>query len=97
MRMMMKVSIPTASGNKAIKDGTIGKVIGQWTEQSKPEAAYFCAQHGERTAFFFLDVKDPSDIPNLSEPFFMALDAHIEMAPAMNPADLQAGLSKLKI
>ena len=41
MRMMMKVTIPTEHGNKAVKDGTIGKIIGQWSEQHKPEAAYF--------------------------------------------------------
>lgn len=97
MRMMLKVSIPTEAGNKAVKEGTIGKIIGQWTEQHKPEAAYFVAQNGERCGYFFLDVKDATDIPSIAEPFFMGLNARIEAVPAMNPQDLKAGLDKLKM
>ncbi|MGH7284095.1 MAG: hypothetical protein ACRELY_21420 [Polyangiaceae bacterium] len=97
MRMMMKVSIPTETGNKAVKEGTIAKIIGQWSEMHKPEAAYFVAQNGERCAYFFLDIKDASDIPSISEPFFMGLNARIEATPAMNPQDLKMGLDKLKM
>jgi hypothetical protein len=35
-----------------------------------------------------------SDIPAVAEPFFMGVNASIEMAPAMTPADVQAGLEK---
>lgn len=97
MRMMLKVSIPNEAGNKAVKDGTIGKIIGQWSEQHKPEASYFVAQNGERCAYFFFDAKDATDIPSIAEPFFMGLNARIEAVPAMNPQDLKAGLDKLKM
>lgn len=97
MRMMLKVSIPTEAGNKAVKDGTIGKILGQWSEQHKPEASYFVATNGERCAYFFVDIKDTTDIPSVAEPFFVGLNARIEFAPAMTPQDLKAGLEKLKM
>jgi hypothetical protein len=97
MRMMMKVTIPTEHGNKAVKDGTIGKIIGQWSEQHQPEAAYFGTQNGDRAAFFVLDIKDASQVPAIAEPFFQGLNAKIEAFPVMNPQDLKAGLEKLRL
>ena len=97
MRMMMKVTVPNDGGNRAVKDGTIGRIIGQFSEENRPEAAYFLTDDGERSALFFLDVKDPSQIPQLAEPFFLGLNAKITFCPAMNPQDLKAGLEKLKI
>lgn len=97
MRTLMTVTIPAESGNKAIKDGSIGKILGQFTEQHKPEAAYFTSEGGERAAFFVFDMKDPSDIPSLAEPFFMGLGAKVTFRPVMNGNDLKAGLEKLKL
>ena len=97
MRMMIRVSIPSEAGNKAVKDGTIGKILGQWTEENRPEAAYFTADQGQRTAFFFVDLKDVSQIPSLAEPFFIGLNAKVEFLPAMNAQDLKAGLEKVKV
>jgi len=97
MRMLMRVAIPNEGGNSAVKDGSIGKIIGAFLEQQHPEAAYFVAEGGERTGYFVLDVKDSSDIPSLSEPFFQGLNAAIEFTPAMNPQDLKTALGKLKL
>jgi hypothetical protein len=47
-----------------------------------------------RTAFFFFDLADPTEIPSVAEPFFMNLNAQIEFCPAMDAADLKAGLEK---
>ena len=94
MRVMMKVSIPVGAGNKGIADGTLPKTVGEFVETMKPEASYFLAEAGNRTALFFFDLKDPTDIPSAAEPFFMILDASIELTPAMNLEDLQAGLAK---
>ena len=40
-------------------------------------------------------MKDPSDMPPLLEPFLMALEASVELTPAMNADDLRAGLQRL--
>jgi hypothetical protein len=95
MRMMMKVSIPTAKGNEAIKNESLPKTIEGFLKEWKPEAAYFTSECGQRTGFFFFDMKDPTQIPSIAEPFFMALDAEVTFAPCMNPDDLRAGLGKL--
>jgi hypothetical protein len=96
MRVMLKVQIPVEAGNRAVVEGTIAKVVGQTMERYKPEAAYFTALDGKRSAIFVLDLKDTSDIPSLAEPWFMELNASVEATPVMNLDDLRAGLGKLK-
>jgi hypothetical protein len=95
MRVIAKISVPVEMGNQAIKDGTLGQVMQGAAERWKPEAMYFTAFDGQRTAFMVFDLPDTSDIPQFAEPFFTGLDAHVEIAPAMNADDLQKGLSQL--
>jgi hypothetical protein len=92
MRTLMKVSIPVEGGNRAIKDATLGKVIGETTERIRPEASYFGLEAGKRTAYFVFDLKDASQMPSIGEPIFMALNATIELTPIMNAQDLKTGL-----
>ena len=40
----------------------------------------------------FFDMADSSDLPIVAEPLFMALNAEIEVQPAMNLEDLNRGL-----
>lgn len=94
MRTMLKVSMPVETSNQAIKDGTLPKTLEQATELMKPEASYFYTEHGKRTAHFFFDLKDVSDIPVIAELFFMNLNAEVDFVPVMNADELQAGLGK---
>jgi hypothetical protein len=94
MRMMMKVQVPTAAGNAAIKDGTLGQIMGSSLEALKAEAAYFTAEDGMRTGLFFFEMDDSSDIPPAAEPFFLGLDATITLSPVMNAQEMQAGVAK---
>ena len=41
MRMMLKIVIPTETGNQAIKDGSLHKILEAAMSKLKPEAAYF--------------------------------------------------------
>lgn len=95
MRVIARITIPVESGNEAIRDGTIGGVIQQASEQWKPEAMYFTTFDGKRTAIIVFDLADASDIPPFAEPFFNKLNAEVLIAPAMNGEDLQKGLSRL--
>ena len=63
-------------------------------ERLKPEAAYFTAVEGDRGGFIVFDLKDPSDIPSICEPFFIELGAKCHLAPAMSVDDVQAGIAK---
>jgi hypothetical protein len=87
--------MPTVPGNRAISDGTIGKLMQATADRWKPEALYFTTFHGNRTAYMVFDLPDASDIPAFAEPFFEGLEAEVELAPAMNAEDLQKGLSRL--
>ena len=94
MRMMLKVTIPVEAGNKAIKDGTLPKTLQATMQQLKPEAAYFFAENGVRTALYFFNLQDVSQIPVIAEPLFMGMNAALTMIPVMNAEDLQKGLTE---
>lgn len=88
MRVFLKASFPVDAGNRAIADGSIVRTIQSILEDLKPEASYFLDDGGQRTAYIFCDMKDASQIPALAEPWFLALNAKVEIHPAMNAADL---------
>jgi len=95
MRMMIRVKIPVETGNKAINDGSLPRTIGETLERLKPEAAYFFPDQGIRSMLLVTDVKDPSEIPAIAEPFFSRLNAAFEIFPVMNAEDLKKGLTKI--
>lgn len=96
MRFVLHISLPVEIFNQAVRDGTAGEKLGRILEETKPEAAYFCAKDGKRGGFLVVDMKDPSEIPRLAEPWFLLFNASVEFMPAMVPQDLQrAGLDKL--
>lgn len=94
MRMLLKVSIPNNGGNEAIQSGELPKIFGTWMEANKPEAAYFVALKGCRTALIFFDMNETVDIPTLCEPFMHGLNASIELTPAMDAKDMQEGVKQ---
>jgi hypothetical protein len=92
MRMMLKMKIPTESGNRTIKDGSMPKLIEAAMSRLAPEAAYFVVEDGLRSAMIFFDMRDVSEIPAIVEPLFMGAGAEIELVPVMNADDLRKGL-----
>ena len=62
----------------------------------KPEAAYFVAEHGNRCAMMFFDMKDASEIPGIAEPLFAGLNARVQLLPVMNVEDLKRGLDSAR-
>lgn len=95
MRVMMKVRMNTEASSRAIKDGSLPKLLEKTMEELKPEAAYFTVDQGRRCAFLIYDLKDSSMMPMIAEPFFNTLGAEIEYVPVMNREELKAGLQKL--
>jgi len=89
MRCLMKVTIPVAEGNAAIADGSLGSTIGSILADLKPDAAYFSEENGARTAFFFINMENSSQLPAMAEPFFLAFNAKVEVSPAMTLEDLK--------
>jgi len=88
MRVMMKVNMPVETGNRAAKANKLGPTIQAILAEQKPEAVYFAADNGQRTAFVILQMTDTSEIPRLAEPWFLAFNAAISFQPVMVPEDL---------
>ena len=89
MRCLLKVTIPVETGNAAISNGSLPKTMESILGELKPEAAYFAEDGGQRTGFIFFDLKEPSQIPAVAEPWFLAFNAKVEFRPAMNLEDLK--------
>jgi hypothetical protein len=66
-------------------------------DQLKPEAAYFFTSEGQRSALFFFDLKEVSDIPVVLEPLWFGLEADVELTPVMSYDELKAGISRMRI
>lgn len=96
MRTLLRVFIDAQAGNKAIANGKLPEVIKKTMQTLQPEAAYFLPSNGERSCLMVFDLKDPSQIPVISEPFFSQLNARVEFVPVMNAEELQKGLQLLQ-
>ena len=55
-------------------------------EEQKPEAAYFLQDGGARTAFLIVNMEDASQLAEIVEPWFSALNASVECKPCWSPA-----------
>lgn len=74
--------------NAKAKDGTMAETIGAILEELKPEAGHFLQMAGKRTGIIVVSIDDPSEIPAVAEPLFLALGADVELHRAMTPDDL---------
>jgi hypothetical protein len=89
VRVLVKVEFPVEAGNAAATEGTLGTTIESILQEQKPEAAYFLASNGMRSALLFMELKDPSQIPAIAEPWFLAFDASVDIHPVMTSEDLR--------
>ena len=89
MKMLMIVTMPHHKFNAAVKDGTVGAKLGKIMDALKPESTYFTEINGRRTGFLVVNIAESSQIPSLSEPWFLTFEADVQLHPVMLPADLQ--------
>ncbi len=96
MRFILHVTFPPQKFNQAVLDGTASQKMARILEETRPEAAYFCAKDGKRGGFLIVNMNNTSEIPRLAEPWFLNFDATVEFLPTMTPEDLQkAGLDDI--
>lgn len=96
MKMLLQVKFPHEPFNGAVRDGSAGKKIKSILEATKPEAAYFTEMDGCRGAILIVDLKDPSKVPALAEPWFLQFNADVQFRIVMTPDVLaKAGLEEL--
>jgi hypothetical protein len=96
MRFAVRINIPNEEGNEAIRSGKMAETLSAFVQKWKPEAVYFYPSGGKRGATFYLNMDDASQMPVLVEPFFLGMNAEVEVTPAMNFDDLKKGLSALE-
>jgi len=96
MRVMLTAELDLETFNAAVRDGTSGEKLNRILESQKPEAVYFTARDGKRTAVLIIDLPDASGIPALAEPWFLTFNAKLHVDIVMLPEDLgNAGLEEL--
>jgi hypothetical protein len=96
MRVMMIVTIPNEPCNTLIREGKLGGLLGRILEETKPEAVYFSEAHGLRTVFLVAHAAADASYPALAEPWWLSLEAKVEMRVCMLPQELQsAGLDAI--
>jgi hypothetical protein len=70
--------------------------MGRILDDIKPEAVYFTEQDGKRAGILIVDVKEPSRVPSIAEPFFLHFNADCHFQIVMSSEDLKkAGLEEL--
>jgi hypothetical protein len=88
MRFLIKATLPVQPVNDLMAAGKFAETMQSILADAKPEATYFYEDGGARTGILIVDISDPSKIPGLAEPWFMAFNASVEFHPVMTPADL---------
>jgi hypothetical protein len=89
MRFLVKASWTVEAGNARAREGKLGGTVQAILDELKPEAVYFTAEDGKRTANLIVDLNDVSEIPRIAEPWFLAFDAQVAFHPTMRPEDLE--------
>ena len=96
MRMIMHVDFPVEPFNSMVRDGSAGAKIQQVLEDVKPEAVYFSERDGQRGAVVIVDVADPSRVPAVAEPFFLAFNAAVRFRVAISAEEIaRSGLDMM--
>jgi hypothetical protein len=96
MRCIIQVELPIEAGNAGIMSGKVPEVIGATVAKWKPEASYFFPTNGKRSMLMVVNLDDASQIPALVEPFFLSLNAQVQITPCMNLDDLKKGLGAIE-
>jgi hypothetical protein len=96
MRMLLEVEFPVEPFNSMVRDGTVGQKLQEILGEIKPEAAYFTERDGHRGGILVVDLADPSQVPQLAEPFFLVFNALVKFRVCMTPDDLgRSGLEAI--
>jgi len=94
--MLVDFEMPLEPFNTMVKNGTAGATIEKALGDIKPEVVYFSNRDGKRGGTMIVDVSEPSRVPGIAEPLFLAFDASVSFRIVMSPEDLaKAGLEEL--
>ena len=96
MRVMIKITIPVEKGNTVTKAGKMSETIRSLLTELNTEAVYLTLESGQRAVYLFMKVQDSWELPVINEPWFLALNASIEIQPVLVPEDLVKAGTKIE-
>lgn len=95
MRMMLRFSFPSETGNEALRSGKMQKMFQDLLGDLKPEAVYLYPDAGQRGGIIVFNMEKEADIALSCEPLWFALGADVELTPVMTPDDLMSALGNI--
>lgn len=96
MHFLARITIPNESGNKFIGAKDFSEKMDGLMANLKPEASYFCIDHGKRTIYSLINVDSSADIPKMIEPLWLSFNADVEFIPAMTQQEFGKALPGIK-
>jgi hypothetical protein len=88
MRVMVKITIPVEKGNAVTKAGKMSETIQSLLAELNTEAVYLTLERGQRALYIFMNVQNAWELPAINEPWFLALNASIDIQPVVLPEEL---------
>jgi len=96
MRFLMTFKMPHESFNKLVREGVAGQKLGRVVEETRPEHIFFTEQDGHRAGVAVYEIKEPSSLCAIAEPWFLTFGAECKFSLAMTPDDMKkVGLEEL--
>ncbi len=94
MKFLVRLHMPTESGNRMLQDPNFPKKLEGVLNQIKPEAVYFAPIEGERGIYMIVNIPSADMIAGIAEPLWMTFNCKLDLTPLMELSDLQKGLQK---
>ena len=96
MRFLLKIVIPAAAGNDAIRTGQLLPWIHNIMKELKPESSYFGVMGGQRTIFMVIDIPSADRMPWTLERFWMEVNAEVFISPVMTYPDFEKAIKEFE-
>lgn len=90
MKFIVEVAFPTEPFNTYVRDGTVGRRLGEVLGAIGPEVVYMTDNGVGRGALMIVEIESASRVPHVTEPLMLAFDASVHYRVAMSPEELQA-------
>ena len=93
MRFIARVTLPVQAGNQFCRDKEMNRKMETILSEVRPETVYFGVENGQRTLFCVVNVEQSHDLPRVSEPFWLGLQANVDFIPVMNQEEFKKAAS----
>jgi len=90
VKFIVEASFPLEPFNTLVRKGEAGHKIEEVLGSIRPEVVYFTDNGVGRGAMMIVDLADASQVPHVTEPLMLNLDADVHYRIAMAPEELQA-------